>query len=298
MQNLLFPINRVLDHDELMEKAPAVFAQTPDKHVTKQYEFFPTIDIVNDLATLGWYPVKAQQQKRSPMLNAKKGRKPLPTSTARHLITFENVEFKSFGKNTAERPQIVLVNSHDRTAAIQMYMGVFRLVCSNGLIVGKYSGEPLGIRHMGYSFDVVRENIQKMAAEFALVGEHITMMKNTLLTDEQQINLAIDLINTRYNQLTRDQIIDEFEVSEFLLAIREEDKPRDLWTLMNVAQEKLVKGGTNFMRFTYPSRSKQGATKTRSWKKTTAIKNIRKSVKLNTEIWNIAMQYLEAPNLN
>jgi hypothetical protein len=41
---------------------------------------------------------------------------------------------RSWEKNQV-RPEVVLVNSHDKSSAYQLHCGLFRLVCTNGLVV-------------------------------------------------------------------------------------------------------------------------------------------------------------------
>lgn len=288
-------MNNQLELDELQVLAPAVFATGAAKNVTEKYEFFPTIDIVNDLAALGWYPVSAQQQRRSKMESSTTDRKPLSTSTARHLIRFEHVDHQEFGDGQ-QRPQIILVNAHDRTASIQLYIGIFRFACSNGLIVGNMSSEPIMIRHQHYSFEYVRTSIQKMVTEFQMVEQYMDAMKNTIITDEERkMDLALEFIACRYDTLSDEEIEEQFDVAGLLIAMREEDAGDTLWNLMNIAQEKLLAGGSALMRFSMPSRAKKGQQRTAQWKNTKGISQIKKSVKLNKAIWNTAMSYMEAP---
>lgn len=288
-------MNNQLELDKLQELAPAVFAKGAAKNVTEKYEFFPTIDIVNDLAALGWYPVSAQQQRRSKMESSTTDRKPLSSSTARHLIRFEHVNHQEFGDGQ-QRPQIILVNAHDRTASIQLYIGIFRFVCSNGLIVGNMSSEPIMIRHQHYSFEYVRTSIQKMVTEFQMVEQYMDAMKNTIITDkETKMDLALEFIACRYDTLSDEEIEEQFDVAGLLIAMREEDAGDTLWNLMNIAQEKLLAGGSALMRFSMPSRAKKGQQRTAQWKNTKGISQIKKSVKLNKAIWNTAMSYMKAP---
>ena len=39
------------------------------------------------------------------------------------------------GKRTKSGPRVVLVNSHDKSSAYQLHCGLFRLVCTNGMVV-------------------------------------------------------------------------------------------------------------------------------------------------------------------
>ncbi|MEA3405373.1 MAG: DUF932 domain-containing protein, partial [Pseudomonadota bacterium] len=114
----------ILTPQQLYKTVPAVFAESPDKAVSDRYGFVPTIDVVSALQNEGWYPVRAQQTNV---------RDPSRKSLARHMIRFRQDPDRQMtvGDSIAE---LVLTNSHDRSSAYQLDLGLFRLVCSNGMV--------------------------------------------------------------------------------------------------------------------------------------------------------------------
>jgi len=50
-------------------------------------------------------------------------------------------------------PEIIIKNSYDGTSEVSAYGGAFRLVCSNGLVIGYAIGHDKGIRHIGSNSD-------------------------------------------------------------------------------------------------------------------------------------------------
>ena len=46
-------------------------------------------------------------------------------------------------------PQILLTNSHDGKNSFQFQAGLYRLICSNGLVIADTQFEAVKIRHMG-----------------------------------------------------------------------------------------------------------------------------------------------------
>ncbi len=284
-----------LTNETLKSLAPAIFSTKAATGVKRVYKFFPTTEIIEDLGTLGWYPIRAKQQKRSKMLNAAEGRKALPETTARHLIIFENLDHTQLG-SSGERPQILLVNSHDRTASVQLYTGVFRNASGTGLVTGDFTAEPVHIRHMGYSFEYVRTLIHAMVKNFELVAKDIDLMKSTIITDKRsRMQLAMDFIACRYTTLDEQTIKEEFQVPELFVPIRDADGGMDLWTLLNIAQEKIMLGGSHLVRHTLPSRSKEGEERRRIWKHTRSITNIKTGVDINRALWNVATQCMDTP---
>ena len=69
---------------------------------------------------------------------------------------------------------------------------------------------------------------------------------------------------------------------DILMPVREEDKGDDLWTVFNVCQEKMIKGG-------FQSTSKND--KVRKQRKITSIK---KDVEYNQRLWEIATRFMPA----
>jgi hypothetical protein len=110
--------------EQVRVSAPSVFADHPWGGVSTRYSFIPTIDVVNSLLAEGWNITRAKQQRV--ML-------PEKTEFTRHILRLR----RSFGPLAVGDvfPEIVLLNSHDRGSAYQMHAGLYRLVCSNGLVV-------------------------------------------------------------------------------------------------------------------------------------------------------------------
>ena len=46
-------------------------------------------------------------------------------------------------------PEIVIKNSYDGSTEVKAYCGAYRMVCSNGLVIGYAMGQGKGIRHIG-----------------------------------------------------------------------------------------------------------------------------------------------------
>lgn len=60
-------------------------------------------------------------------------------------------------------PEIIIKNSYDGSTEVKAFGGAYRLVCSNGLVIGYSIGEGNGIRHIGDNTeDNVRDIIEKI----------------------------------------------------------------------------------------------------------------------------------------
>jgi hypothetical protein len=170
-------------------------------------------------------------------------------------------------------PQLLLTNSHDGTSAVVLQLGFFRLVCSNGLIAGKMIGEPIALRHSGkYLYDELDKAVEKIAAQIITLNDSITKMKNKVMSVGEIIELQEKTLETRL--LDGEKLI----TSTFKIN-REEDTKLDLFTVMNVIQENLIRGGA-VLTVERENKTKQ--------KTLRAVNSIHTQTKINTAVWDNA----------
>ena len=107
--------------------APSVFATTPSSDVSEKYTHIPTERVIDDMELLGWKPIEAKEVK---------ARKKSTQGFQKHLLVFRNDEVVINGKDgDTVFPQILMTNSHDGKNAFNFEAGLYRLVCSNGLVI-------------------------------------------------------------------------------------------------------------------------------------------------------------------
>jgi hypothetical protein len=135
----------MLTDNDLMRVAPSIFAEEPWERMSGRYRFVPTIRVVEKLRGEGFFPVNASQ-----------GRTRIPGKKdfTRHMIRFRQDNKKMLVGQ--ELPEVVLLNSHDGSSAYSLMAGVFRLICSNGMVVPAASVGSMKVRHSG-SETLVRE---------------------------------------------------------------------------------------------------------------------------------------------
>ena len=121
-----------LTKDQINAQAPLVFAKAPtNPNVTDKYLFVNTETIVDDLAKLNWFPVEVAQRK---------SRKEEGTIFSKHMVSFQNPEIKITSEDGDDAyPRILLTNSHDGMQSFRFSVGIFSLVCSNGLLAVYYT---------------------------------------------------------------------------------------------------------------------------------------------------------------
>jgi hypothetical protein len=249
--------NRHYTLDEIKQIAPSVFTTTKASHLTDKYVQTPTSRVVEDLMNLGWQVTKAQEVKSRKYKGFQK-----------HVVVFRNPDIMIKGKDGDDAfPQILLTNSHDGKAAFNLRVGIFRLVCSNGLVISDADFSNVSIRHINYTFETLQSKVQEVIAKLPGLVKKINLFKSTQLTEAQMQDFATKAATLRTKQ--------RVNVIDLLNADRAQDQGNDLWVVFNRVQEKLLGGSY-----------RAGQRKARS------VKNFQKDIELNEQLFELAGSYL------
>lgn len=250
---------------EIKSKAPSVFTESASPEVSDKYTHIPTSVVLEDMEKLGWKVVDAKEVK------ARKG-----IGFQKHLIVFRNEDVVINGADgDTVFPQILLTNSHDGKNSFTFTAGLFRMVCENGLVVSTQQFENVKMRHMGYTFEDLQKEILEMVEKLPLTVESMNKMKSIQISDEDAVKLAKKSLTTRFSEEEIENLRIDFDA--FLEPVREEDKGKDLWTVFNVIQEKIIEGDFKYM----------SGTKIR---KARRVKNFQQDMKINSELFEIAAE--------
>ena len=249
--------NHTYTLDEIKQIAPSVFTTEKAPHLTDKYIQTPTSRVVEDLMNLGWQVTKAQEVRSRKYKGFQK-----------HVVVFRNPDIMIKGKDGDDAfPQILLTNSHDGKAAFNFRVGIFRLVCSNGLVISDADFSNVSIRHINYTFESLQAKVAEMITKLPNLVNKINTFKQTQLTEEQMKDFATKAMQLRTKQ--------QVDVMEVLTAERPQDEGNDLWVVFNRIQEKLTGGSY-----------RAGRRKARS------VKNFQKDIELNEQLFELAGSYL------
>jgi hypothetical protein len=259
---------KYLTKENMKSMAPSIFAEKPSNEVSKHYTHIPTTKVIDDMELLGWKPIEAKEVK---------ARKKSTKGYQKHLIVFRNDDVVINGEDgDTVFPQILLTNSHDGKNAFQFQAGLYRLVCSNGLVIADTQFEAVKMRHMGYTFEDLQVKIKEMVEKLPLTVESMNKMKAKEMAEEEIIQFAKDAINTRFTEKEINRI--QIDLKELVNPVRKEDAGNDLWSVFNVVQEKIVTGD-----FDYRAGGKV--------RKAREIKNFKQDMKINKELFDLALTY-------
>lgn len=256
-------LTAALSNDDLMRAAPSIFAEDKRPDRSDRYSFIPTIDVIDGLRGEGWVPTKAQQSKS----RAEENR-----GFAKHLIRFRRHDATPVvGDNI---PELVLVNSHDGASGFNLMAGVFRLVCSNGMVVGNIS-DKLSVRHTGDAVSNVIEGSYEVIERLPKIADFVEKASQITLDRREQEVFAASALALRYEG-------DEtpIQAAQLLRPRRYADDKPDLWATFNRVQENMVKGGVRGW-----TRDQRGNARRMS---TRAIGSVSEDVRVNRALWLLA----------
>ena len=262
-----------LTKDQVKEICPLAFESAPtNPNVSGKYLFVNTETIIDDLDKLGWKPVQAAQRKS-------RGKS---TIFSKHMVGFQNPDIMIKGKDGDDAyPRILMTNSHDGLQAFKFSVGIFRLVCSNGLVIADEQFSDFKIKHKGYTFEELRNVINTAVEDLPNKVEVLNDMKERVLTQDEKNKLALDAMLIRAgiepgSKEAKKFDYDEETIEDILEPTRDEDKGDDLWKVFNIVQEKITQGGFS------------AALKGAKVRKVRKIKSFEKDIKINQELFKLA----------
>lgn len=257
-------INSELTNEAIKQLAPSAFAITPYHKQSDRYAFIPTSQVIDGMRAAGFVPVQASQS-RTKILDKK--------DFTKHLIRFRAVG--SLGQRAIVGDSVleaVLINSHDGTSAYKLFAGIFRFVCSNGLVVADSLVGSVNIRHSGNVLQEVVESTSQIFEDAPKVLEVIGKWSNIQLAGEEQLALATAAHTVRFPETDKAPVTPD----RLLRARRYEDQGSDLWKTFNRIQENSTKG----------IRGRRGHG-------TRGVKNIDGNINLNRALFSLAQRMAE-----
>jgi len=228
--------------------------------LSDKYKLAKTSDIIKNIEGLGFTMER---------FVALKVRKKERQGYQKHRAIFTSPLMKATSDGI---PQLLLTNSHDGSSSVILQLGFFRMVCSNGLVVGNNIVAPVKVRHSGNDFDErLIVAINHIVAQAEKITASIERLKSKVLTGAEVIAFQREALQKRLGDVK----IESFS----LLVHREADKAQDLFTVMNVIQENLIRGGARV------NIEQDGKTKIKAVRK---INSLIGQTEINTMLWDLA----------
>jgi len=256
-----------LDPVQLAHRVPAAFADRPAAKTSSKYVFLSTKTLIDGLYEAGFVAVAATQT------HCRRSSDP---AYARHMLRFQHPRQTITLVDAI--PQIVLINAHDGSTSYGVRAGLYRPICTNGLMVQLGDFGLVRVEHRGNIVRNVVEAALAMVRDFGRVGEVVQRMASFDLTADQRLEFAGRALAVRYPRDHHWPVTPEQIISPRC----EADARPDLWTIYNTVQAALMRGGLT------------GRSATGRSIRTRAVSAIREDVRINSSLWQVAVSLLPA----
>lgn len=266
--------------EEIAERAPSALATRPHGEMSSRYAFVPTLGIIEGMMKAGFLPFSATQS-----LTRIEGKQ----AFAKHMLRFRHVDAAQTLAVGDIIPEVCLINSHDGECAFRLMAGLYRLACSNGLMVAEAEVMSIVVRHTGNILQDVVAGSERLTEDSGKVLGTVNEWRQLQLTDGEAHAFAEGAHALRFADATG--VINTPITPDQLLAPRRwEDNGNDLWKTFNRVQENVVAGGLSAIKRDEAGRRIRRVT-------TRQIKGIDQDTNLNRALWTLAekMAELKAP---
>jgi hypothetical protein len=238
----------------------AAFTQTAAPTVSDRYVHISTQRVVELMQEEGFTVAGTIAQK---------ARGAGPAQFAKHVIDFRHPDVPAIGDST---PRFLFANSHDGSMRASVLAGVFRFVCSNGMVVGStYANER--VRHAGEAAHNIIERVRALARNTGPLFQQIESWQRKELSEAQRNEFARLAATLRWGDPHR------FLPEEILQVRRPEDDKGDLWTVFNRVQEATTRGGL------------EGVARTGRAVRSRPLTEVSTDLRFNEQLWKLAEEF-------
>ena len=262
--------------EEIGQRAPSALATRPYDAMSAKYGFVPTLGVIEAMIRAGFQPFSATQS-RTRIVG--KG------DFTKHMLRFRHQDMSRTFVVGDVVSEVVLINSHDGTSAYKLIAGLYRLVCSNGMLVSDGEIDSINVAHKG---DIVGEVIEGSNRLIADTKKSLGTVRNWTqlqLTDGEQRVFAESAHTLRFAD-SEGKVTTPITASQLLVPRRREDVGSDLWHTLNRVQENVIAGGLSAIQ-----RDAEGRRVRRV--STRRINGIDQDVRLNRALWALAGKMAE-----
>jgi hypothetical protein len=264
--------NDSLSLEEMQQRLPSIFASQPHASRSDRYIYIDTRDVIGALVAENFRPVEARVS--WPRDEERRG-------FAKHLVRFRKAGGEGPRRVGDSCFEIILRNAHDGTASYSLMAGLFRFVCLNGLVVAAGDMTQSRVRHAG---DRNRQLAEVVNAAYDVlemaprVLEAPARWSQIELQRDEQLALARSAHRLRFANAEGD-ISTAIAPEQLLHTRRPSDSGKDLWTIFNVVQENVIRGGISAASRDHNGRWRQSTTR--------EVRGIDQNIKLNKALWQL-----------
>lgn len=216
-----------LTRQELTARIPSAFATQPHSSRSERYHQVRTDEVLERLFEAGFGVTSAQQGKSK--IEGK-------AAFTKHMVRLRQVDAQMIVGETV--PEVVLMNSHDGTSAYHLFFGLFRVICSNGLVVGS-AFDSYRFGHTARLANEVVDASFEIIGQAALAQERIQSFRASTMSDDDMGYFARAAHVLRFGERAEEASV---RPRQLLEARRREDAGNSVWEVMNRVQENAMVG--------------------------------------------------------
>ena len=267
--------------DQIAQRAPSALATRPYDAMSTKYGFVLTLGVIEAMIASGFQPFSATQS-RTRIVG--KG------DFTKHMLRFRHADVGPLVVGDVI-PEVVLVNSHDGTSAYKLIAGLYRLVCSNGMLVSDGEIDSINVAHKGNIVQDVLDGSHRLIAETQKSIGTVRNWTQLQLTDGEAHAFAESAHSLRFADADG-KVTTPITPTQLLEPRRREDVGNDLWRTFIRIQENALKGGMSAIQRDAEGRRVRRVT-------TREIKGIDGNVNLNRALWTLGerMAALKQPKV-
>lgn len=262
-----------LTESQLRAFAPSVFATEAHESRSDRFAPIPTMAVLGELKREGFVVVSAQQSRAKD--ETKK-------NFTKHMLRLRHVnDLENTGRDRMKdsHGEIILKNANDGSSTYQLMAGIYRLVCSNGMIGWSPLFDKVNVRHSG-NLKKIADNVIEGTYRVLDESNHLLSVRDQWsqiqLTQDDQMALAESAHVVRFGD-SEGKTDTPITPRHLLVTRRVADRGDDLWSTFNRIQENAIKGGLS----AYNQNTRRMST-------TREVKNIDNDVKINRALWQLA----------
>ena len=201
----------------------------PDNAVSDKYQFISTMDYLEPFLKQGWQIDTVMQGKNIYSKHATK---------LRHPTLFKNAI-------DGCSPNLLILNSHDRSCKFTVYTGFIRSWCFNGNVWGE-DIEGLSFKHIGKNIaDKIDNSYFKITAHLEDMFQKLEKLQKIETTLDLKSNLVANISKSLFETDTEKYKKEVLHVAPHGLFTtrRIEDRNTDFFTTYQKVQENIVRNG-------------------------------------------------------
>ena len=257
--------------NDLSTLAPSALACQAHESRSERYGFQSTTEVISMMESEGFRIFSASQSR------TRRGDR---VSYLKHMLRFRHESSMDISTVGDLVPELVLINSMDGSSAYKLMAGIFRMVCSNGMVVADSMVQSIRVRHTATTIQDVLQASRTITKQTHVAIEAIDTWRALQLSDGEQNALATAAHHMRFAD-TEGHVNTPITPLQLLHIRREADRGNDLWSIHNRIQENVIKGGLTARTIdSEGNRGRRIATR--------EVKEISADVKLNQALWTLS----------